>query len=114
MAEYSEKDELLQTWANALRSGEYKQLNAFKLREMSGECIFYSPAGVLCDLYDNTRWIGESYWELHRRKSWHCHLPNDLDLLLGTSNFVFSHSGKLLKPFKIIAKWVEDELLTGE
>lgn len=56
MAEYqeSEADELIELWLKALDNGQYSEA-AKPFRRMKGEKGF-SSIGVLCDLFDNTRW----------------------------------------------------------
>jgi hypothetical protein len=50
------KAELKKKWVEALRSGKYKQ-NRDSLRYEDGFCCL----GVLCDVYDNSKWEYDYY-----------------------------------------------------
>ena len=45
--------ELIEKWISALRSGDYSQSGGL-LRDREGFCCL----GVLCDVVDNTKWLG--------------------------------------------------------
>lgn len=60
MAEFSEFDSLVEDWIVALQSGFYKP-NVTNGDLRCGNT--FSFIGVLCDIYDNTRWTDGYLWK---------------------------------------------------
>lgn len=61
-----------QKWVQALRSEQYQQTRG-ELRDYDGERHSFCCLGVLCDLYDRSRWhnntscysfLGDLYWSM--------------------------------------------------
>lgn len=118
MSEVPESDELLRAWMEALRSGEYseyKKVDALNpLRETTKRKTRYTPLGVLCDLYDNTRWDIDRYFNKDRKKSWYRCPPDDLDELFGSTDFSLDHRHVIFGSFEDVANYIESTLLVDE
>lgn len=96
-------------WMNALRSGEYKQSTGH-LRNDYGFCCL----GVLCDIFDNQRWIRDNSQGVYEYQGSISGLSADIKHEVG---LWYEPEGKLIdlndlerRSFHEIAKWIEEHL----
>lgn len=88
--------ELLKRWIDALRSRKYKQGKGC-LRSKNNT---YCCVGVLCDLYDQTRWTSETnFLEQYEYNSpvgeFHQTVPTNIRNQIGLSDGLFSSLYKM-------------------
>lgn len=73
-----EEIELMDKWLVALRSGEYEQCTGW-LRRDNCFCV----AGLLCEVYDNTRWFPDGDMGSDGRKRYDYLAPDNHELWSG-------------------------------
>jgi hypothetical protein len=106
------KAELKQKWVAALRSGKYTQGHK-QLRTVSNE---YCCLGVLCDVFDNSKWKKFYFcysYDTPRNTNF---LPNDLLKEVGRLNErqLVKMNDIYMANFIAIADYIEREIPTDE